>query len=226
MEKESTKGQGGRLMRKTKFHIYLDDEEYRQVVESLIALKNDLIEQGRYTDGVDDVLIKISKAHKKTDCRSLHINSKQLKPLASACRKRHSLGCVFLRVYGKIGVVIKMIEKRREKREQVEIFSIEEFVPANHLLRKIDSAVDFTHIYDLVEDLYCSDNGRPSIDPVVLFKMVLIQHLYGVASLRRTVEEIRMNVAYRWFLGYLMHECIPHFSTISYNFKHRYTKKQ
>lgn len=98
-------------------------------------------------------------------------------------------------------------------------------MPADHLLRKIDSAIDFTYIYEIVEDLYCSDNGRPSIDPVVMFKMVLIQHLYGLPSLRRTVEEIKMNVAYRWFLGYLMNEPIPHFSTISYNFKHRYTEK-
>lgn len=130
-----------------------------------------------------------------------------------------------MRVYDKIEAVIKMIEKHRENREQVEIFSIEEFVPSEHLLRKIDRAVDFTHIYEIVEDLYCLENGRPSIDPVVLFKMVLIQHLYGIPSLRRTVEEIKMNVAYRWFLGYLMHEQIPHFSTISYNFKHRYTEK-
>lgn len=88
-----------------------------------------------------------------------------------------------------------MIVKQREKREQVEIFSIGEFVPADHLLRKIDSAIDFTYIYEIVEDLYCADNGRPSIDPVVIFKMVLIQHLYGLPSLRRTVEEIKMNVA-------------------------------
>lgn len=47
------------------------------------------------------------------------------------------------------------------------MFSIEDFVPADNLLRKIDSAVDFIHIYDLVEDLYCKDNGRPSVDPVV-----------------------------------------------------------
>ena len=91
--------------------------------------------------------------------------------------------------------------KARENRDQTEFFSIEEFVPADHLLRKIDSAVDFSHIYDIVEDLYCADNGRPSIDPVVIFKMVLIQHLYGLPSLRRTVEEIKMNVAYRWFFG-------------------------
>ena len=145
--------------------------------------------------------------------------------MLSACRKRHSESCAFFDKCVKIDLVIKMIVKGKRNREQVEIFSIEEFVPAEHLLRKIDSAVDFTHIYDIVEDLYCADNGRPSIDPVVIFKMVLIQHLYGIPSLRRTVEEIKMNVAYRWFLGYLMNEEIPHFSTISYNFKHRYTEK-
>lgn len=116
-----------------------------------------------------------------------------------------------------------MLSKEKESREEVEIFSIEEFVQQDHLLRKIDACVDFTHIYDFVEDLYCSDNGRPSVDPVVLFKMVLIQHLYGINSLRKTAEEVKMNVAYRWFLGYLMNEQTPHFSTISYNFKHRFT---
>ena len=116
-----------------------------------------------------------------------------------------------------------MLQKDREERNQMEIISIEELVPKDHLLRKIDSAVDFTKIYDIVEDLYCLNNGRPSVDPVVLFKMVLIQHLYGFSSLRRTAEEISMNVAYRWFLGYLLNEQTPHFSTVSYNFKHRYT---
>ena len=58
----------------------------------------------------------------------------------------------------------------------------------------------------MVEPLYCEDNGRPSIDPVVLFKMVLIQHLYGLPSLRRTAEEIRGSIYYRWFLGYTLQE--------------------
>lgn len=105
----------------------------------------------------------------------------------------------------------------------MEMICMDDLVPEDHLLRKIDSAVDFTKIYEFVEDLYCPDNGRPSIDPVVLFKMVLIQHLFGIPSLRKTAEEVRMNVAYRWFLGYLMNEQTPHFSTISYNFKHRFT---
>ena len=117
-----------------------------------------------------------------------------------------------------------MLKTNRKEREQLEVFSIEEFVPQEHLLRKIDSAVNFTHIYDFVSDLYSKDNGRPSVDPVVLVKMVLIQHLYGIPSLRRTCEEISMNVAYRWFLGYLMNEQIPHFSTVSYNFKHRFNE--
>ncbi len=77
----------------------------------------------------------------------------------------------------------------------------------------------------MVEPLYSEDNGRPSVDPVVLFKMVLIQHLYGLPSLRRTAEEVGLNVAYRWFLGYTLQEETPHFSTVSYNFRHRFTEE-
>lgn len=114
--------------------------------------------------------------------------------------------------------------KEKSEHNTLEMVSVEGLVPFDHLLRKIDCAVDFTHIYDFVEDLYCMDNGRPSVDPVVLFKMVLIQHLYGIPSLRRTVEEINMNIAYRWFLGYLLNESVPHFATVSYNFRHRFTE--
>lgn len=100
---------------------------------------------------------------------------------------------------------------------------MDELIPEDHLLRKIDSVIDFTKIYEIVSDLYCENNGRPSIDPIVLFKMVLIQHIYGIPSLRKTAEEVKVNVAYRWFLGYLLNEQTPHFSTISYNFKNRFT---
>ena len=118
-----------------------------------------------------------------------------------------------------------MLSKKNEERGQYEMICIEELVPEDHLLRKIEAAIDFSHIYEFVGDLYCPDNGRPSIDPVVLFKMVLIQHLFGIPSLRKTAEEVRMNVAYRWFLGYMLSEQTPHFSTLSYNFCHRYTPK-
>ncbi len=118
-----------------------------------------------------------------------------------------------------------MIEKKPKDMRQLEMISIEEFVPKDHLLRKITKAVDFDKIYDFVEDLYCLDNGRPGVDPVVLFKMVLIQHLYGIPSLRKTEEEVKMNIAYRWFCGYLLNEQTPHFSTLSRNFKHRFNEE-
>ena len=115
-----------------------------------------------------------------------------------------------------------MLVKKAEDRGQLEFVNLENIVPQDHLLRKIDAAIDFKKIYEFVEDLYCEDNGRPSVDPVVLFKIVLIQHIYGLPSLRRTLEEVSMNLAYRWFIGYPLNEAVPHFSTVSYNFKHRF----
>ena len=71
----------------------------------------------------------------------------------------------------------------------------------DHLLRKVNDIIDFSFIYDEVENLYCSNNGRPSIDPVILVKYLLIGFLYGINSERRISEEIQVNMAYRWFLG-------------------------
>ena len=111
------------------------------------------------------------------------------------------------------------------RRNIVEILCVEDKIPQDHLLRKIDKAVDFSKIYDIVGELYCADNGRVSVDPVVLFKCVLIQHLYGIPSLRRTMAEIEMNLAYRWFLGYAIGDELPHFSTVSYNFRNRFNEE-
>ena len=97
---------------------------------------------------------------------------------------------------------MKMLKKETEQRQAIEMLCTDMLVPKGHLLRKIDAAVDFTHIYELVEALYCESNGRPSCDPVVLFKLVLIQHLFGIRSLRQTMRDAEVNVAYRWFLGY------------------------
>ena len=115
------------------------------------------------------------------------------------------------------------LDRGKLDRGIVEIVDTESLVPRDHLLRKIDEAVDFNRLYEMVEPLYSEDNGRPSVDPVVLFKMVLIQHLYGLPSLRRTADEISANICYRWFLGYTLQEETPHFSTVSYNFRHRFT---
>ena len=58
-----------------------------------------------------------------------------------------------------------MLRKGNESREQSEIICIEDLVPKDHLLRKIDAAVDFTKIYEIVKDLYCKNNGRPGSNP-------------------------------------------------------------
>ena len=72
-----------------------------------------------------------------------------------------------------------MLKRGKMDRGVVDIVDTESLVPKDHLLRKVDAAVDFNRIYEMVEPLYSEENGRPSVDPVVLFKMVLIQHLYG-----------------------------------------------
>lgn len=66
-----------------------------------------------------------------------------------------------------------------------------------------------------------AQNGRPSIDPIVLFKLLFINHLYGYNSMRRTIEETKVNLAYRWFIGYGVEDPLPHFSDFSKN----YTRK-
>lgn len=82
--------------------------------------------------------------------------------------------------------------------------------------------MDFTFIYDLVEDKYSTDNGRPSIDSVVLIKMVFIQYLCCIRSMRQTIREIETNVAYRWFLGFDFDQPIPHFSKCGKNYTRRF----
>ncbi|WP_239732927.1 transposase, partial [Mammaliicoccus sp. P-M55] len=62
------------------------------------------------------------------------------------------------------------------------MIAVSELVPKNHLLRKVDKVLDLNFVYDLVEDKYCLDNGRPSIDPVILVKILLIQRLFGIKS--------------------------------------------
>jgi transposase/transcription elongation factor Elf1 len=94
-------------------------------------------------------------------------------------------------------------------------------VPQDHMVRKLEEAIDWKFIYPLVDPLY-SEFGRPSIDPVVLFKMILINYCFGYNSMRRTCREIEVNMAYRWFLGYAIDEQIPNYSTWSQNYIRRY----
>ena len=115
-----------------------------------------------------------------------------------------------------------MTQNADKKREQIQMFCIDDMVPQDHLLRMIDKAIDWNFIYDLVVDKYCPDHGRPSMDPVMLIKLPFIQYLYGIRSMRQTVKEIEVNVAYRWFLGLEMMDKVPHFSTFGKNYSRRF----
>ena len=115
-----------------------------------------------------------------------------------------------------------MTENADKKREQIHLLCMDDMVPKDHLLRIIDKAIDWNFIYDLVKDKYSPDTGRPSMDPVTLIKIPLIQYLYGIKSMRQTVKEIEVNVAYRWFLGLDMTDKVPHFSTFGKNYTRRF----
>jgi transposase len=120
---------------------------------------------------------------------------------------------------------MKMLQRPQdmhEARNSLQLVDIDSLVPEDHLLRKIERVIDFSRIYDMVEHLYSKDKGRPAVDPVVLVKIVLIQHLFGIPSLRKTVEEVNLNIAYRWFLGYDLTTKVPHFATVSYAFARRF----
>jgi transposase len=114
-----------------------------------------------------------------------------------------------------------MTKNQSNEREQLEMLTIDQLVPEEHLVRKLESAIDFSFIYPLVENLY-SGLGRPSIDPVVLFKMIFIQYIFEIRSMRQTIKEIETNMAYRWFLGFGFYTEVPHFSTFGKNYERRY----
>src|SRR5689334_8989493 len=95
-------------------------------------------------------------------------------------------------------------------------FRLEDQVPENHLLRLIDKHVSFEFVRERLRESY-SDTGRPSIDPELLLRILLIGYLYGITSERKLVEELRMHLAWRWFTGLSFDQEIPHHSTFSKN---------
>ena len=107
-----------------------------------------------------------------------------------------------------------MFSENTTTQSKAEFVIIDDLVPKDHLLRKIDSTIDFSFINEICKPYYCSDNGRPAIEPKVLFKMLLIGYLFGIRSERRLVEEIKVNVAYHWLLGYGLTDKIPDVSVI------------
>jgi len=100
-------------------------------------------------------------------------------------------------------------------------FNLEQRIPDNHLLRKIDHFLDFDQIRSHLHSFY-SHTGRPSIDPELMIRMLLVGYCYGIRSERRLCEEIDFNLAYRWFCRLGLEDEIPDHSTYSKNRHGRY----
>ena len=93
-------------------------------------------------------------------------------------------------------------------------FSLEEMVPQNHLLRKIDRFLDFDDLRSHLKPFY-SHTGRPSIDPELMCRMLIVGYCFGIRSERRLCDEVHLNLAYRWFCQLGIEDSIPNHSTFS-----------
>jgi transposase len=94
-------------------------------------------------------------------------------------------------------------------------FNLESLIPKNHQLRKIDEVLDFSFVRELTENLYCKNNGRPSIDPEIFLRMILVGYFYGISSDRGLCEEVGYNLAYRWFCRLNLEDTVPDHSSLT-----------
>lgn len=121
---------------------------------------------------------------------------------------------------------IEMSDKNDDQKENIGKFNmifstLEELVPQDHKIRAYDQAVDWKFIYPLVEHLY-STTGKPSIDPIVLFKMIFLNYIEGIHSIRKTCERCQTDIAYRWFWRINLDEKVPDHSTFSQNLRRKF----
>src|SRR6516165_6598520 len=109
----------------------------------------------------------------------------------------------------------------RQDRDQGQLFyefSLEDIVPADHLLRRINvfATTVLTDLHEQLKSFY-SDIGRPSVDPELMIRMLLVGYCYGIRHERRLCQEVALHLAYRWFCKLDLDDKIPHHSTFSAN---------
>jgi transposase len=92
--------------------------------------------------------------------------------------------------------------------------SLEDLVPANHFYRNLEVKLDLGFVREWTRELY-AERGRPSIDPVVFFKLQLVMFFEGIRSERKLIETARLNLAHRWYLGYALDEELPDHSSLT-----------
>ena len=93
--------------------------------------------------------------------------------------------------------------------------NLEELIPQKHILRKLDKIFDLSFVRKLTAKYYCNGNGRPSIDPELFFRMILIGYIFGIKHDRRLCEEITCNIAYRWYCKLNLDNNVPDHSSLS-----------
>jgi transposase len=98
--------------------------------------------------------------------------------------------------------------------DQPVLASLDALVPVHHFYRHLERSLDLSFVRDLVRESY-APGGRPSIDPIVFFKLQLIMFFDGIRSERKLVEAASLNLAHRWYLGYALDEALPDHSSLS-----------
>lgn len=98
---------------------------------------------------------------------------------------------------------------------KLHVITIEDLVPQDHFLRKLEAALDLSFVYEITAPLYSKKYGRPPIDPVMILKYLLVGFLYGISSERQIEQRIITDVALRWYLGLDLFDRVPDHSTIS-----------
>lgn len=90
-----------------------------------------------------------------------------------------------------------------------------DLIPEDYILKKVDRVLDLSWLYDEVADLYCPDNGRPSIDPQAAVRLMLAGFFHGIVHDRALMREARMHLGMRWFAGFALHEALPDHSSLT-----------
>ena len=109
-------------------------------------------------------------------------------------------------------------------RSAVSSVTLDSLIPEDHIIRKIDAAIDWEGRCAPMRAWYNRDRGRHAFEPEVLLAIALWRHIYGVDSLRAAAAEMQTNLPFRWFIGCPLDQSVPHFSTVNANLLHRIPK--
>lgn len=119
-----------------------------------------------------------------------------------------------------------LANKRMDKgRSAVSSVTLDSLIPEDHIIRKIDAAIDWERRCAPMRDCYNRERGRHAFEPEVLLAIALWRHIYGVDSLRAAAAEMQTNLPFRWFIGCPLDQSVPHFSTVNANLLHRIPKE-